>query len=364
MKNATKRLVSALTIALFAAACENPLDTMSEMKDTTKDMSGTTQEMRTITENMYVSLRQQASEETRALKWKTLLDPKTNKSLAVKEAKVLFMSFEFQVWYGKADARGLHQRENRIYSALEELYMSVSAVHEKLIDDPLFGSSRMSKMSPIDLDDEDKNLERFFYALSATMHAKNDFQEETLIPENKKIGIEVEEVSLYDVIARALRKEYYGGHMSEAEAYVTIYSNRNMTIDLLNARINMLIALALKEVTESDDMTIKEKARGLLFKGSGGRLGSLQVDNLFLERNDDTRNEALKRLEHAVKTKALLEEIEEPVVIQKDIKSVLENLPVADDASLDYSSLTESREKKSDHKRFKDLRRNLLQSNP
>lgn len=363
-----KKLFPALALGLVFCSCENPIQTMGDMKDTTtkmskttQGMSGTTQEMKRITNNMYVSLRQQASEETRALKWKALLSKDTDKSNAIRAAKILFMSFEFQVWYGKADGHGLYERENRILAALEELFMSMSAPYEKLSKDPMIGASRLSKMSPIDLDAEDKNLERFWYSLAATMHFTNDFQEETLIPENKKLGIEVEETSLYDVIKSALLKEHQGRQMTEAESYVTLNTIRKMTIDLLNARISMLTALALKEITDQDDMTLKEKTRGLIYKATGGSYGSLQLDNNFVSSNTETRSVALERFDAAVKTKALLEEIGEEVSIQEDMRSVLENLQIENDA-LAFSAFSDREKRETDNERFRSLRLKLLES--
>lgn len=329
-----KKTVSALALAFTLAGCENPLNTMGEMKDTTKEMSKTTQDMsvttkdmKTITNSMYVSLRQQASEMTRNEKLFAMLDPRRDMGDNLTDARIMFMAYEFQVWYGKAQGEELHEREELILHAIEELYSRISVKHETLVE-----SGRLEAMSPLDLEGSDKTLERMFYAIATTMHFTNEFQK-VMIKENQNIGVRAEEISVYDVIKSALLKDagVEAGELSKAETYVTTSAYRDLAVDLLKARMDFLTALAIKGMVDKDNLAAGQMARGLLFKVSGGKFGALQVNNIFAEGNKATREDVLAKINEALKTKELLDAIGERPMLQIEIKSILENLELAQD---------------------------------
>ena len=358
-----KKTVSALALAFILAGCENPLNTMGEMKDTTKGMSQTTQEMsvttkdmKSITNSMYVSLRQQASEMTRNEKLFALLDPRRDMGDNLTDARIMFMAYEFQVWYGKAQGEQLHEREELILHAIEELYSRISVKHETLVE-----SGRLEDMSPLDLAGPDKTLERMFYAIATTMHFTNEFQK-VLIRENENIGVRAQEISVYDVIKSALLKDagVEPGELSEAESYVTTSAYKRLAVDLLKARMDFLTALAIKCMVDKDNIGAGEMARGLLFKISGGRLGGLEVKNVFAQGNKATREDVLTKLNEAIKAKELLDAIGERPMLQIEIKSILENLELAqDDGKKSYGSAL-SEELAQDNRKLNDAIERLL----
>lgn len=357
-----KKLLPVLVLSAMFGACENPMSTMGEMKETTGDMSKTTegmsrttQDMKMITENMYVSLRQQASEETRRNKWNSLMSENTDMADAVADAKILYMAFEFQVWYGKAAGHGLHERETLVLHALEEIFMRASAKHQALV-----ANNRINQMSPLELAGKDKNLERYFYALAAGMDFRNEFQKK-LIAENAKIGIQTEEISVLDVVKNALLKEKNGEYMSPAESHVTLATNRRLAVDLLEARMNIGAALALKEVVNTANMGLREKINGLAFNITSGRYGALQVDHNFPQASDETRRVVLLRLAGAVEAKELLKEIGETPRLQKDIQSILSNLDIQTDADANAAQAAGNVPKnQSDSEKLQELRQKLL----
>ncbi|MAX67454.1 MAG: hypothetical protein QF441_12185 [Bacteriovoracaceae bacterium] len=371
MKYSFISLSLSLCYVLFTA-CESPIQTMqdmknttADMKETTKDMSETTQQMsekmdqtNKNTSNLAAASRHGFSEEKRYQKRKELY-PDGDIGNDLTDAKIFYLALEFQIWDGVADEYGLSIREELIGDALDEMYRSLIVTYSQLKQDKFYDlipyTSRLEKMSPLNLEGEDKQAERSFYANAATFHFKDLLQHRT-IKQNKELGYELEEVSLYDVIESALIKESRGEELNINEQKVVVRSFRGMLIDLLRARVDFLSALAINEFVDKGNMSLKDKFAGLVFKVTGGNAGELRPKSVFASANDPTREKVLEYMDGAVKAKRILNKIGESIQLQKEIRSILENVEIEEQDSDQIKDL----DLLSDTNRLIELKNELL----
>lgn len=351
------RLVPTLVLSVLISACENPLATMSDMKKTTKEMKEITADMNNKmdetnenTGNLGAASRHGFSEDKRDKKRKVLFNPSYHQDMGntLVDAKVFLLSFEYQIWDGIADADGIMERERLIEDAIHELHQSLSGTYEKLKTKKEYlgfisGDSRMDKMTPLESTGPDFQDERTFYAIATTLHVV-DLLQERAIEQNKSKNLKMQEISLYDVIASALLKEKQGLYLSRAEKAVLVKDMKEMSIDLLKARMNFLAALAIKNMVDESDMSVGDKAQGLLFKLTDGSMGALRLDAKFDQVNSVTKDDILHKLKGAVKTKQLLEKVTgETPKLSSDIDSIYRNLKgefaPADANSLDQKEM-------------------------
>lgn len=362
-----KRLLPLFAASFILASCENPLNTMKEMRDTTKEMNEKMNETNKNTSNLGAASRHGFTEDKRDKKVDELIE-EGEMGEALTHSKVLVLAYEFQSWDGIANHEGLEEREELIGDALDELYRTYIGTHGKLTEKrKVLGvfsrKTRMEKMSPLDLDGENKKAERAFYAISTVLHYTDLLQRRT-IKQNEDAGRHMEEISLYDVIKSALLKESRGEAVNENEAKVLVRSYKDMAIDMLQARMSFMTALALKELVTKEEMSFKDKLSGLLFKASGGKYGALKVDSLFAESNDPTREQVMEYLDGALKTKAVLEEIGVEPRLQKEVKSIMENLELAlEDDNIGNSYGQGGNDLQKDTNKLMDMRGELLRQN-
>lgn len=316
-----KKLITLALLSGTLIGCENPLSTMGEMKDTTGDMSKTTSDMketmdkmnRTMSQmdinmaNMYRQVRQKESEDTRSKQISILNDKKTDMGTKLTAAKKYYMAQEYQLWNGIGfDTK--EYREIMILDAVEELYRYLTDYY-----------SDYRSTSPVELE-KANNGTKVFYAMATTLHFNNSNQE--LLA---KTSPEVEKLSLLDLIKSALIKNYNHERLTEIEGVIVSGQNLKISEKLLNARMNFLSALALKDMITKNNMSTRNMARGLLFQISNGSLGSIRLDSKFQYQNHVTQEDIMAKLEEAVKTKHALEKVDVKVRMDKTIKSILRN---------------------------------------
>tara|TARA_Y100000780_G_scaffold155505_1_gene140251 strand:+ start:284300 stop:285385 length:1086 start_codon:yes stop_codon:yes gene_type:complete len=360
-------------LSVLISACENPLATMSDMKETTAEMKEITADMNNKmdetnenTGNLGAASRHGFSEDKRDKKRKVLFNPSYYQDMGntLVDAKVFLLSFEYQIWDGIADTQGLMERERLIVDAIHELHQSLSGTYEALKTKKKYlgmisGDSRMDNMTPLEVAGSDFQEERTFYAIATTLHVI-DLLQERAIEQNKARNLDMQEVSLYDVISSALLKEKQGLYLSDADKAVLVKDMKEMSIDLLKARMNFLAALAIKNMIDEEDMTVGEKAQGLLFKLTDGSMGALRLDGKFNQVNSVTRGDILNKLEGAVKTKRLLQEVTgETPKLNADIDSIYRNLK--GDFSQSDVSIDSFNQKAMEVDKFNSLREELIQ---
>ena len=96
--------------------------------------------------------------------------------------------------------------------------------------------------------------------------------------------------------------------------------------ELMRARVDITGALALKNLTDKDEMALGQKAKGLIFKITGGKLGSIDLPETYDKSNETTKEFTETYLDAAVKAKMFLREIGVEKSLEKTLKSAYKNI--------------------------------------
>lgn len=286
----------------------NELDKRTEnMERSTSNMKSSTDAIRDTTITMYLQMRSKEAEDTREKNAEILVGDKANFGRRFKAAGVFFKSFEHQLWNYNSKFDTPEIRELLYTDAANELTKVVSDIYNHI---------HPSKMTPTDANEK----EQTFYALAATIHF-NHLSQETFASKNGTTP-----VSTYDLVKEALVKERNKEKMKKYEDIFMAGINKEMMIELIKARVDVLSVLALKNLTDKRKMTLLEKAKGLVFKVSGGSYGSIDLPEVYDESNSSTKNLTEDYLSGALKAKLFLKEIGVHKQIEKTVLSGLKNL--------------------------------------
>jgi hypothetical protein len=309
----TNSLTVFMTFLIILSACSKVQEfekKTESMEKTTKQMSSTTNEMKSTTTTMYQQIRSKEAEDTRAKKFDSLLDEENNFGEKFTAAGVYFKSFEFQLWNAHVQYEDIKNREELYLDAANEFTRRLSDIYEKI---------DLDSMSPTKTG-KFHNEEMAFYSLSATLHFLHSYQQDLA---NKK---EVESVSFYDLIKKALIKDLNHEELKEHEITLLSGMNKEMMIELIKARVDILSALALKDLTDKRDMSLGQKAKAFFFKISGGRLGTIDLPEVYEKSNEATKITVSTRLEAAMKARNFLKEIGVSKDLEKTLRSAFSNL--------------------------------------
>lgn len=327
---------------LFVVSCSKikELDKRTEkMENSTEQMSKTTDEMRDTTGTMYQQLRSKDAEETRDRQFRALLENKDGMGGRIKDAGIYFKAFEFQLWTGKGNDTQRH-REALLLDAANEFVRSITDIYDGL---------NLKSMSPTKKEVNAMS----FYALAASMHSLSTFQEE-LVAANPKI----KPISFYDIIKSALLKDNNNQPLKAYEEVLVSGMNKEIMIELVKARVDIIGALALRDLTDQREMTFGQKTKAAIFKMSFGTLGSIDLPQVYEKSNNSTKSEIEKRLDAANNAKSFLKEIGVIKSLEKTLKSAY--------TSIDLNSSSNNKgqkEEKIDEKRenIKSLINTLLE---
>lgn len=307
-----KKSSMVLACLLLTGACSKvkELDKRTEnMEKATETMSGTTDEMKETTASMYQQIRSKEAEDTRDKKFAILMGSKADMGTRVTAAGVFFKSLEHQLWTDNSTYDDLHIRDILYVDAANEFT-------RRMVD--LYAHINVDKMSPTK---DGNEFESSFYAIAAAIHMNHHFQEVTI---NKNSNAQVN--SFYDLVKKALIKEKNGSSLSEHEEILLQGINREILVELIKARVDIMSALALKNLTDKRDMTLGQKAKGLLFKVTGGRLGTIDLPETYDKSNDATKVYTEKYLDGALKAKRFLKEIDVDKHLEKTLLSAFKNI--------------------------------------
>lgn len=331
MKRAIITLIS--LSALVSCSKVKKMENLTEdMSNTTQKMSHTTNQMNATTNNMYPQIRTKESHDTRNKMMQIVLSDNQSLGDKIAAASAFYQSFEYQLWTNNGTYDTKEVREKLFYDAVNEYFMKLASIW-----DHIYGQSNLAillnldpnEMSPIETDAKEYNYEMAFYALSLVMHMNNHHQKHLV----KTIG-GFEEVSFYDLLKNALIKEHEGRELKDYEHIVNAGQNRDIAIGLLQARMNMMLALAVKNSTgELKELTLAQKLKAFSFKLSNGAFGTFQMKSTFNSGNESTKRDVLEKLDGFAKTKSLLESINEPLNLDPVLKNIIDNLSIEDDLS-------------------------------
>jgi len=180
----------------------------------------------------------------------------------------------------------------------------------------LFERVNPKKISPIN----PGKMEMSFFSLAVTIHMNHHFQEEAVKAKN------ISTISFYDLIKKALTKEKEGKSLLAHEEVLLNGHNREMLIELIKARVDMFSAMALNNLTDKDNMTLKQKTKALVFKITGGRLGSIDLPETYEKSNEATKVFVEKYLDQALKAKLFLREIGIEKSLDKTLKAAFKEI--------------------------------------
>ena len=189
-------------------------------------------------------------------------------------------------------------------------------------------------MSPLK-DGENQSDEHAFYALAASLDTKST-----------EAG-----VSFYDLIRWALRREEYKEQLRSYEAELVTGKIKQVMIDLMKARMDIMATLALRELTDEDNQTLGQKIKSVVFDVTGGVLGSIDLPETFTDANDVTKDAAITFLEKASKALRVLKDIGVEKKLQRTLRSAFSKIDLSNRSKHEQEHLHPDVEKEIDQRR-------------
>ncbi|MBD66652.1 MAG: hypothetical protein CME62_15695 [Halobacteriovoraceae bacterium] len=219
----------------------------------------------------------------------------------VTEASKYVKAFEFQVWTG--------QRYDSL-AFLKQLYEdAMNEFFRGLVELNSGNELAQTGQSPFRLRSGSKNRDLNIFAVAVALHGEHILQEHVIAAKEEKSEL----ISMYDLLKKALRSvqkvemgEMYFQDLEEYEKVV--YEYREQALDLLQARITMLLTMNLVKVSEIKN----SKMEAILLKTPFKRSFYSQYPN----KNLAQKYKLNEYLDAALKVKDFLQEIGiEPVII-------------------------------------------------
>ena len=328
-----KKLATSLIISTLLVSCSKvkEIDNRTEsMSNTTKKMSKTTEQMKESTDTLLKLQRQYSSADLRSKQISSLYNKETDMGDKLIAAKKLMLSFEYQLWNPTNSFDTAGYRDELITDAVREFFYKAGGIHSELMETNIWGKTKIEKMSPLKIEKQKRGINSFnnemiFYALATNLHANNILQQQGI--SNVKEG-NLRVLSLLDIIENALIKDFESASLSDAEEIVVTGKFKTVAIELLKARFNFLITLAIKNLVDDQDISIGNKANAMLFKLSNGLMGKIKLDSIFDSSNIATQQDINQKLEAAINTRRTLNTIGQEVVLDKSLSSILRNLQI------------------------------------
>lgn len=283
-----------LACLLLTGACSK----VKELDKRTQNTEKSTERISKVTDDlkeMTTIMAQQNAEEGRDENFQVLMNKEADKGARLNAAESYVKSVEAQI--SKIDDGDA--REN----AAKEFTHRMNDLYSKI---------NTRKMSP--LKDSNK-FEVSFYAIAASLN------------ENSK------QTSFYGLITEALRKEYQRDRLLVHEEVLVNGINKEIMIELIKARVDITSGMALKNLTDDRELTLGQKTKAMIFKITGGRLGSIDLPETYDKSNEATRNITEKYLKSSVKSRHFLNEIEVNKDLEKTMKSAFSKIDFNEDSS-------------------------------
>jgi hypothetical protein len=293
-------ILAVLTIGVSCSKVERP-------KSTSKEMNSATQEI----------VKKEADDQ-RESKLLILKSEKESLGSKIAAAKDYFLAFDFQ--------RSVQSKnEKLLLIAVRDFKVVAQDFHSKI---------KVKRMSPLK-DGENQSDEHAFYALAASLDTKST-----------EAG-----VSFYDLIRWALRREEYKEQLRSYEAELVTGKSKQVMIDLMKARMDIMATLALRELTDEDNQTLGQKIKSVVFDVTGGVLGSIDLPETFTDANDVTKDAAIKFLEKASKALRVLKDIGVEKKLQRTLRSAFSKIDLSNRSKHEQEHLHPDVEKEIDQRR-------------
>lgn len=325
-----KKLLPILCL-LSLVSCE-ALDLAKQTKANTETMLGRTG-------TMYQQVRSGSSSETRDTQMEKIKREDVAIGEKIAAAGKFFKALEFQLWSNTAGFDDATQRDYSFLDATNEFFKIMNDFYANVADD-------LDKMSPLNLEGAKKNDHAIFYAMAVSMHLVHQYQDNQA--QRRRFPV----VSFYDLMKGALRKEKSGAAMKDYEREFVTGVNKEITLALLKARYDMLIALGLKNLVSRDDMKLWATIGAGAFQVTGGRIGNIKMKSKFLKSTGITQADINKKLDGAAKVKRLTNELGLELDMHKSMRSILTNIQydeVNDQEGNDMGAMAANNPKLKEH---------------
>lgn len=264
------------------------------------DLNRSISDLQNTTCALYAQIRNGQSEEARSLKFEDILKKGLNAErfgTKTNNAVIYFKSFEFQVW-NSAGCEALDNRDQLLANAAHEFSHRMNDLYD-LID--------VKKLNPTA--DIERNNDAFsFYALAATMHATTQNE------------------SFYDILKNALKDDLQGNTLLPYQSVLVQGINKEIYIELIKARVDILAALSLKMLTDRREMTLGQTLKAVIFRITGGRLGSIDLPEVYADSNASTKAQVIELLKDAAEAKSFLSTINVKKTLEKSLKSAYQHI--------------------------------------
>ncbi|WP_419171998.1 hypothetical protein [Halobacteriovorax sp.] len=335
-----KVLIPLLLLTIFTG-CKEVKEAI-KMPEKMDKLGATTDDMSDTTSQLYSQLRSAQSSVERRDVFGLILNDKVEMGQKLTNAAKFFMAFEFNLYTGIRPYDNPAIRDMLFFDAVEEFYKNMASVYETDVKGEFNVKKAMEKgkMTPIHTGKwslKKNNYEQAFYAVAAAMHKVHHRQTYNA----NKNGFA--EASIYTLMKDALVKDAHGATLSKYEEYMVAGNNKEISIALLKARIDIILALAIKDSMDKDEASFWP---GLLHVITGGKLGKLELPSTFETSNEATMKEANKKIEEALKCYDFLLSIGVEHKIDEKVKNIFDNveLPELDNIQAENENIHEYRE--------------------
>ncbi len=280
---------------------------LDDMAKATDHMEATTKQMAENTGNtgtMYEQIRSKETAATRLQEYENLQKKTVLMQSKISSAAIYFMSQEYQL---ATEDEVLRKPE-----IMTDLKKAAANDFVRKLGD-LYSQINLKKLDPTK-DISHHNEEAMFNALASAIHFNHDYQEH----QAKKLGIPT--VSFYDIVKGALRKDKLEmdarangrgvNHGVSYEVYERILmtgDRKEMLIELIKARVDMLAATGLHYMSNKAGMNLEQTLEGLAFLVSQGYFGKIDLPLTINNSNTATRDSVIEALDGALKAKRFLE---------------------------------------------------------
>lgn len=261
---------------MFIVSCSKSKESnSSKIKEIQKQNEELAQELEEIQET--------DNQISRSLKLADLGSRKTNLSEKIASASLYFKSFNFD---------NKKTQEAKLVAAANDFSTHIVALYDDV---------NLKAMSPM-RDGKSQSAEMAFYALAMTMHMNHHFENNFL-----DASADAKGTSFYDVIRKAIANESAGETLQKHEDVLLSGRNKEIIIELIKARVDIMSAFALKNLTDERDMTFGQKFKLFVLKKFGLKLGSIKIPETFTKANEPTKKQTVGYLTAAMKAKTFLD---------------------------------------------------------
>lgn len=303
-----KNTSAIMALLVISVSCSKEMDRRTEkMEKRLEQVSSAAEAIKEKTALMSSS----DAGKTRADNYNLLMEEKSPLRTKMSAACNYFKNFEYQSSTDSELQIDEHSRNSLYLLAVDEFMARAGDLYDQI---------RPKKMNPLD-QNKSRNNDIAFYALAACLHVNHHFQNEIITGSSP-----LQTNSMYGIMKTALKKELVTNDLENHEQFIVNGINKEITLELIKARVDVMSVLALKNLTDERNMTIGQKSKAAIFKITGGRLGSIDYPEVYENSNKSTREFTSSYLMEALRAKQFLSELGVEKKLHKKLKSALKNI--------------------------------------